>query len=92
MLIKKKIKIMNPQGLHARPASYLVKLVSKFESDVTVRKGGESVNGKSIMSLMTLAANSGAVLEVEVSGPDAEEAMRAIEGFLTRDTGEDSVK
>ena len=92
MLITKKIKIINPQGLHARPASNLVKLVSKFESDVMVRKGGEAVNGKSIMSLMTLAANHGAVLEVEVSGPDAEEAMKAIEAFLTKDTEEDDIK
>ncbi len=82
--LKKKIKIRNPQGLHARPASNLVKLVSKFESEVSVKKGGETVNGKSIMSLMTLAANCGAVLEVEVKGPDAEEAMKAIEDFLNK--------
>ncbi len=82
--IKKKIKIASPQGLHARPASNLVKLVSKFQSDVTVKKGGETVNGKSIMSLMTLAANCGAILEVEVKGPDAEEAMKAIEEFLSK--------
>ena len=92
MLIKKKIKIANPQGLHARPASNFVKLMNKFESDVMVRKGAERVNGKSIMSLMTLAANCGAVLEVEVSGPDAEEAMRAVEAFLTRTTEEEDVK
>ena len=92
MVIKKKIRIANPQGLHARPASNLVKLMNKFESDVTVRKGGEAVNGKSIMSLMTLAANSGAVLEVEVSGPDAQEAMKAIEAFLTQNSEEDNVK
>ena len=86
--LKKKIKIRNPQGLHARPASNLVKLVSKFESEVSVKKGGETVNGKSIMSLMTLAANCGAVLEVEVKGPDAEAAMKAIEDFLNK-TDED---
>ena len=92
MLIKKKIKIANPQGLHARPASNFVKMLSRFESDVTVRKGSERVDGKSIMGLMTLAANHGAMLEVEVSGPDAEQAMREIEMFLAKDTDEGDVK
>ena len=85
MLIKKKIKIINPQGLHARPASTFVKIANRFESDVIVRKSGESVSGKSIMSLMTLAANHGSTIEVEVSGSDAEEAIKALEEFLTSD-------
>ena len=85
MLIKKKIKIANPQGLHARPASNFVKMLSRFESDVTVRKGSERVDGKSIMGLMTLAANHGSVLEIEVSGADAEQAMKELEAFLTND-------
>ena len=85
MVIKKRIKITNPQGLHARPASSFVKIANQYESDVVVRKGGESVSGKSIMSLMTLAANHGSYLEIEVSGPDAETAMKALEAFLTCD-------
>ena len=92
MLIKKKIRVANPQGLHARPASNFVRLVNRFESDVMVRKDDERVDGKSIMSLMTLAANHGAILEIEVSGPDAEQAMKEIEVFLTRETEEDDVK
>lgn len=85
MLIKKKIKIENPQGLHARPASVFVKIANKYESDVMVKKGSEKVSGKSIMGLMTLAANQGAWLEIEVNGPDAEQAMQALEGFLLSD-------
>lgn len=85
MFVKKKIKIKNSQGLHARPASAFVKIASKFESDVIVKKGSESVNGKSIMGLMTLAANHGSVLEIEVSGPDAAEAMNELEQFLAED-------
>ena len=85
MFIKRKIKIRNSQGLHARPASLFVKIANKFEADVTVKKGSESVNGKSIMGLMTLAANEGSTLEIEVSGPDAIEAMRALEEFLLND-------
>ena len=85
MFVKKRIKIKNSQGLHARPASAFVKIANKFESDVLVRKGSESANGKSIMGLMTLAANQGSLLEIEISGPDAEEAMSQLEQFLSED-------
>lgn len=85
MIIKKRIRVTNPQGLHARPASMFVKIANKYESEVTVKKGGETVNGKSIMGLMTLAANEGSVLDIEVSGPDADRAMQELEMFLTND-------
>ena len=88
MIIKRRIKIKNPQGLHARPASVFVKIANKYEAEVTVKKGGESVNGKSIMGLMTLAANQGSTLEVETSGPDADKAMEELERFLSADTEE----
>ena len=85
MFLKKKIKITNSQGLHARPASAFVKIANKFESDIVVKKGSESVNGKSIMGLMTLAASQGSMLEIEISGDDAEQAMQELEKFLTED-------
>lgn len=88
MLIKRKIKIKNSQGLHARPASIFVRIANKFESDVTVRKGSESVNGKSIMGLLVLAANEGSTIEIEVSGSDAEKAMQELELFLLNDKDE----
>ena len=88
MIIKKKIKIRNPQGLHARPASVFVKIANKFESEVTVKKGSEIVNGKSIMGLMTLAANAGSTLEIEISGEDAEQALKELEDFLSNDKDE----
>ena len=89
MIIKRRIKIKNPQGLHARPASVFVKIANKYEAEVTVKKGGESVNGKSIMGLMTLAANQGSTLELETSGPDADKAMDELEKFLANDTDEE---
>ena len=92
MIVKKKIKIRNPQGLHARPASLFVKIANRFESEVTVRKGKEAVNGKSIMGLMTLAANQGSVLELEASGLDAEQAMAQLEQFLLSDGDEEKPK
>ena len=85
MFVKRLIEIRNPMGLHARPASLFVKIANKFESDIKVRKADESVDGKSIMGLMTLAANQGATLEIEISGPDAEAAMNELEVFLTSD-------
>jgi phosphocarrier protein HPr len=92
MIVKKRIKILNPQGLHARPASVFVKIANRFESEVTVKKGSEAVNGKSIMGLMTLAANQGSVLEIEVSGPDAEAAMVELEKFLMSDKEDEKPK
>jgi phosphocarrier protein HPr len=88
MIIKRRIRVTNPQGLHARPASLFVKIANKYEAEVTVKKGGESVNGKSIMGLMTLAANEGCDLDIEVSGPDADKAMEELAMFLTSDREE----
>ena len=85
MLIKRKLKIKNSQGLHARPASIFVRIANKFESDVVVKKGVEHVNGKSIMGLLVLAANQGSMIEIEVSGPDADRAMKELEEFLLND-------
>ncbi len=89
MLIKKKIKIKNPQGLHARPASTFVRIANKYESDIAVKKGSEKVNGKSIMGLLMLAASEGSIVEIEVSGSDAQEAVQELESFLLSDKEEE---
>ena len=86
MIIKRRVKIKNPQGLHARPASLFVKIANKYDAEVTVKKGGESVNGKSIMGLMTLAANLGSILEITTRGVDARQAIDALERFLLNDS------
>ena len=92
MIIKRRVKIDNPQGLHARPASVFVKIANKYDVEVTVKKGGEKVNGKSIMGLMMLAANRGSVLEIEIIGADAEKAMQELERFLVNDKEEEKKK
>ena len=92
MLLKKKIQIKNSQGLHARPASLFVKIANRFASEVTVRKDAEEVSGKSIMGLLTLAANRGSYVEIEISGDDAVEAMKAIEEFLSTDCEEGNAR
>ena len=92
MIVKRRLKIKNAQGLHARPASMFVKIANKYEAEVSVKKGTEIVNGKSIMGLMTLAANHGSIIEIEVTGPDAEKAMEELEKFLSTDSDEDKPK
>ncbi len=92
MILKKKIKIKNAMGLHARPASIFVQIANRFESDVSVRKGAEKVNGKSIMGLMMLAASQGHTIEIEVSGPDAERAIEELERFLSSDHEREDTK
>lgn len=86
-MIRKKISILNEQGLHARPASALVKLASKFESDFFIMMQGYKVNGKSILGVMTLAAESGAELELITEGPDEEKAMEAIVELIEKKFG-----
>ena len=72
------LKIINPLGLHARPAALFVKTASKYEAEITVEKDGNTVSGKSIMGLMTLQGNVGSVLKVRAEGPDAEQALEAL--------------
>jgi len=83
MLIEKELVIKNEQGLHARPAAIFVQVANKYESDVMVKKGEEEVNGKSIMGLMTLAAEKGSSVRLRIDGPDAEEAMQELERIIS---------
>ena len=72
------VEICNQKGLHARAAARFVKTASLFDAEVTVRKNGTSVSGRSIMGLMMLAAASGSVVEVAATGPDAVAAVEAL--------------
>lgn len=76
--MEKEFTIRNPEGLHARPAAKFVKLSNRFDSEIWVRRGDEEVNGKSIMGLMMLAAEKGAVIKVSADGADAEAALSRI--------------
>lgn len=73
-----KVKIKNKKGLHARPSSLFVKLVTKYDSDITVKSGDETINGKSIMGLMLLAAEEGRELELIADGPDENEMLEEL--------------
>lgn len=75
MVIEREARIVNPLGMHARPAAELVKVASRFKAKITVRKGELTVNGKSIMGVMMLAAECGSSVHIRTDGDDAAEAM-----------------
>jgi phosphocarrier protein HPr len=81
---RRTLKIRNKLGLHARAAVKFVQLAGQFKSEITVRKDGQDANGKSIMGLLTLVAAFGMEIEVEVQGPDAEQAMAALIALVDR--------
>ena len=80
-----KLKIKNTFGIHARPASVFVKLASKFDAKVTVEKDGESVNGKSLIGLLTLAAGYNSRIKITATGKDCSKAIAAIAELVNND-------
>lgn len=88
-MITKQLSILNKLGIHARPAAQFVRVASRFQSDVTVVKDDEAVDGKSIMGIMMLAVGWGATITVKVDGPDEEETLAALEELIAGKFGED---
>jgi phosphocarrier protein len=82
------VQIVNKAGLHARPAAEIVKLAAKYASDITVVREDLEVNGKSIMGVMMLAAECGSTLQLKAEGPDAAEALDALERLIESKFGE----
>jgi phosphocarrier protein len=87
-MISKEIEIPNKLGLHARAAAKLVQCAARFESEVEIERRGQSVNGKSIMGVMMLAASQGTRIRVATRGEDEEAAMAAIEALIGDRFGE----
>ena len=87
-MITREVTIVNPLGLHARPAAQLVKLASGFTSHVEIEKDGMSINAKSIMGVMMLAAEQGSSVVFKADGGDAEAALEALVGLVTSGFGE----
>ena len=88
-MISKPVRIINRLGLHARAAASFVKLASSYDSDVFLVYGEQSVNGKSIMGIMMLAASQGTDLLLEVNGADETAAARALLELINKRFGED---
>ena len=89
-MIERDVEIVNRLGLHARAAAKLVHLAGRFRSDVKLLKDGETVDGKSILGLLMLAAAQGEQLRLRTDGPDEEEAMAALADLIARRFEEDS--
>ena len=88
-MIKKKVRIVNKLGLHARAASKLVKEATRYQSAVSLCHFDQQVDAKSIMGIMMLAASCGAELELIVDGEDEQSALEAITDLFQSRFGED---
>jgi phosphocarrier protein HPr len=76
--LSRELPIINKRGLHARASAKFVQLVERFNAEVWVTRGGETVGGTSIMGLMMLSAGPGTTILVSAAGPEAEAALAAI--------------
>lgn len=86
--VERDMKIVNKYGLHARPAMQFVELANKFASKIEVSNGSLTVDAKSIMSVMRLAATKGTVLHVVADGDDAQQALDALAELIANGFGE----
>jgi phosphocarrier protein HPr len=87
-VIEREAHIVNQDGLHARPAAQIVKLANSFTSEIELSKDGVSVNGKSIMGVMMLAAEFGSSITIRADGPDAQQAVDALVQLVEGGFGE----
>ena len=89
--LSREIPIINKRGLHARASAKFVQLVERFNADVWVTRGGETVGGTSIMGLMMLSAGPGTSIVVSAIGPDAQAAVDAITELVASKFNEEGV-
>ena len=83
MTAKTTVDIINKRGLHARASAKFVKMASTFDAEVRVSKDGQTVDARSIMGLMMLAAGPGCCIEIEAEGPEAAPALEALAALVT---------
>lgn len=88
MTVERTLRVINENGIHARPAAEIVKVAAKFHSEITLARDGLEVNGKSIMGVMMLAAECGSQIVVRATGDDAEEALDALANVVLSKFGE----
>jgi phosphocarrier protein HPr len=83
-MIERVVTIKNRAGLHTRPAAAIVKTAAKFKSEFYIKKDTFEINGKSIIGVMTLAAEQGSSLKLRFDGPDEDAAASAVEDLFER--------
>jgi phosphocarrier protein len=89
ILTQRDVKIVNPLGLHARPAALFVKLANTFTSEIEVGNDAMMVNGKSILGVMMVGAERDSTIRIKASGDDAEQAVAALAALVERGFGEE---
>jgi phosphocarrier protein HPr len=89
-MVARSVTVANRLGLHARAAAKFVHLASRFQSHVKVSRGSQTMDGKSIMGILLLAAGTGTVLTVSTEGEDEQAALEALCGFIQTGFGEDT--
>ncbi len=82
--VERVVTVLNPQGIHMRPADQLSRTAGQFESHIEIEKDGQSIDCKSIMSLLTLGAGQGTRLHIRASGVDAEQAVEVLSELFDR--------
>jgi len=87
--VRRSVDIVNKRGLHARASAKFVKLATEFDAEVRVSRDGQTVDARSIMGLMMLAAGPGCCIEIEADGPDADQALDALVDLVSRRFDED---
>lgn len=80
--MRKEVEILNPLGLHARPAAEFVRCVQKFSSEIAIQKGEEKFSAHSILEVLSANLDCGTRIVLEASGPDAAEALDELERLL----------
>ena len=88
-IIEKEVVIRHKTGLHARPAAVFVPVANKYDSNITIIKETQEVNGKSIMGLLMLAAEHGTRVTIIAEGKDARAAVEELAGILLAEGGAD---
>jgi phosphocarrier protein len=88
-MVERVVKIKNKAGLHTRPAATIVKLAARYKCEFFISRDGMNINGKSIIGVMTLAAEEGAELILTFDGEDEEEAAKEIVEFFDNGFGEE---
>ncbi len=88
-MTERSVIVRNQPGIHARPAAIFVKKAAEFRSEVFVSHGELTVNGKSIMGVMMLAAETGTELTISATGPDEKDAVEALVALIESKFGEE---
>ena len=89
-MITREVTVTNPAGIHTRPASMIVRTASKFDADIFIQKDHYEINGKSVIGVMTLAAEQGATLTLIVDGDDEKAAADALVQLFESSFGEEN--